>query len=196
MSKQKNQSKPMSSPKIIFCILLLITAFQAWSQHHEKHMNILDNTGNTTGGYLNNLSFQEYANQGGNGFVGIEDSGTTFSLTGNNWSNTDTVYNITADTVLEFEFMSTREGEVHGIGFDEDNNIKNGKRIFALFGTENLRQNIQVESRYTTEDLGTWVHFTLPVGSYYTGQDLRLVLANDNDKTAGTSWFRNIKLTE
>lgn len=147
---------------------------------------------------FNNLRLTSYANQGGSGRVTITDNGNTIQIAGNNWVQSEqSIYSISQDTVLEFDFMSTREGEISGIGFDEDNNLTNDQRIFQLFGTQNWNQGIQSEQQYNAGDLGRWVHFAIPVGHYYTGKAMHLVLANDHDRSPadGTSYFKNVQLT-
>ena len=154
------------------------------------------NGSNTTN--FSTLSLIAYANQGGSGSVTVADNGNTIQMAGNNWVQSEQpIYTITQDTVLEFDFKSTIEGEISGIGFDEDNNLTNEERIFQLFGTQNWNQGIQSEQQYSASDLGTWVHFTIPVGQYYTGSSMHLVLANDHDSSPadGTSYFKNIQLT-
>ncbi|MEM9293527.1 MAG: M36 family metallopeptidase, partial [Acidobacteriota bacterium] len=135
----------------------------------------------------------------GSGSVAIEDSGATYALTGNRWRRTDGgTFTITANTVLEFDFLSTSEGEIHGIGFDEDDNISNGGRVFNVFGTQNWGADIDWTPQYTTAELGTWKSYTIPVGTFYTGSGFNLVLVNDKDAGAdnNTSKFRNVRVYE
>jgi hypothetical protein len=46
----------------------------------------------------------------------ISPDGHTLTLTGNTWKQVDLSYNITTDTILEFNFRSTSPGEAHAIG--------------------------------------------------------------------------------
>lgn len=136
------------------------------------------------------------AGQDGTGTVTVEDNGATVTMTGNRWVKTGQLYTITADTILEFDFLSTTEGEIHGIGFDEDDDITNNKRVFQIFGSQIWSDAIQVSPKYSSTEAGTWVHFSIAVGQFYSGSNMRMVLVNDhdNDPANGTGSFRNIRV--
>ena len=74
-------------------------------------------SGDVTGGYA--LDIYD-PNQDNDVTVTLEDNGDTLKLEGNGWRKIALPYTITADTVLEFDFKSTEEGEIHAIGFDVD----------------------------------------------------------------------------
>ncbi|MDX2447199.1 MAG: hypothetical protein QNK29_08400, partial [Desulfobacterales bacterium] len=117
----------------------------------------------------------------------------TLHMEGNRWRRTEQTYEITPDTVLAFDFMSTIEGEIHGIGFEEDDNLWNGQRIFQLFGTS--AWSYHWSPPYTATDMGSYVHFSIPVGQYYTGSNMSLVFVNDDDGAViGNSWFKNVRI--
>ena len=97
---------------------------------------------------------------------------------------------MTANTVIEFEFTSTNQGEIHGIAFENDNTLTSS-RVFKVHGTQNY--GITNFDNYTS---GT-VTYTIPVGSSYTGNMDRLVFINDNDAGSGNnSTFSNVKIYE
>ncbi|MDY7094410.1 MAG: M36 family metallopeptidase [Acidobacteriota bacterium] len=140
-----------------------------------------------------------YSNQDtSNGSFTTEDGGFTFSMTGNRWRRTSETFTITSNTVIEFDFLSTEEGEIHGIGFDEDDTLTNDLRIFNVFGTQNWASDIDWSPQYTTAEYGTWKSYSIPVGQYYTGSGFYLVLVNDKDTTTytNTSKFRNVRIYE
>ena len=120
----------------------------------------------------------------------IEDSGATLHIVGNGWKKVGVPYNVTTDTVLEFDFSSGAEGEIHGIGFDTDDNISNPIQIFQLFGTQVYGN--QTFNTYTT-GAGV-VHYSIPVGTFYTGSFLYLTFTNDHDVASPTaeSIFSNV----
>jgi hypothetical protein len=113
-------------------------------------------------------------------------------LTGNSWKAIDFNYTVTSNTVIEVDFGSTVEGEIHGIGFDNNNGISSN-RTFKLHGTQNWG--------YTNYDnysnVGSWTTYTIPVGQFYTGSFDRLFFTNDDDaNSSGNSYFTNIKIYE
>ena len=65
----------------------------------------------------------------------IEDGGATLHLSENTWKKIDLAYVVTSDTVLEFDFKSNAEGEIHGIGFDT-NDAVDSTWTFRVFGTQ------------------------------------------------------------
>ena len=147
---------------------------------------------------FNQLMLSSYSNQDISGDVTVEDNGETVALAGNRWVNTEKTYTITPDTMLEFDFLSTQEGEIHGIGFDADDLLKNDLRIFQIFGKQAWDGSIPLSAQYTTNDMGTWVHFSIPIGQYYAGENMHLVFTNDHDAAPSnaTSWFSNILVSE
>ena len=128
-----------------------------------------------------------------NGSVQILDDNILF-LEGNRWRATSEVFTITANSILRFEFASDSEGEIHGIGFDENNSISSN-RIFSLWGIQNW--GIRNVVSYTAMT-GDYQIFEIPVGQYYTGESMRLVFVNDNDVSSPTnnSYFRNVELLD
>lgn len=134
-------------------------------------------------------------------YGGTEDQGT-FTLLSNNtvlriqnnaWKAVALNYNVTPNTVLQFDFGSTIRGEIHGIGFDDDNSVS-ANRTFKLYGTQNW--GIQNFNNYP--GFSTWVSYTIPVGQFYTGSFNRLFFAVDHDAAPsnGNSFFRNIRIYE
>jgi hypothetical protein len=128
------------------------------------------------------------------GSATIENSGATLHLVGNTWKKIDLSYNVTADTVLEFDFKSTTQGEIHGIGFDTDDGI-NADRTFQLYGK-------QVWGIQDYDDYGpaapAYKHYRIPVGQYYTGPVNNLFFVNDHDveHPTGESFFHNVKISQ
>jgi uncharacterized protein YkwD len=120
------------------------------------------------------------------------DGGSAIYLYGNTWRATSSRFTVSQTAVLEFEFASDAEGEIHGIGFDSDNK-ESSNRIFNLYGSQNW--GIKGVASYMAAP-GSFQKFQIPVGQYYSGSNMRLVLVNDNDvqQPANTSQFRNVKL--
>jgi hypothetical protein len=55
---------------------------------------------------------------------------------GNRWQQIPIDYTVTANTVLEFDFSSSAQADVHGIGFDKDLQLS-ALFTFQLYGTQN-----------------------------------------------------------
>ena len=60
-------------------------------------------------------------NQDKSGVYNITNNNNTLELSKNTWKSIHYPYTITPDTILEFDFSSNIQGDVHGIGFDNDN---------------------------------------------------------------------------
>ncbi len=130
-----------------------------------------------------------------NGTFEVQDDGNTLKLMGNAWKKAPLDYTITPNTVVSFDFRVTGMGEIHGIGFDDDNSLDNGwaQRFFALAGTQTY--GIQEYRTYTGND---WSSFSIPIGEFFTGDFNFLVFSGDKDNEGASqeSFFRNIKFSE
>ena len=147
------------------------------------------------------LNFNDYTpiqSYGGSGHdidstMTILNGGATLSIVGNGWKKIAFPYTVTPNTVIEFDFQSSVQGEIHGIGFDLDNIIGDNS-IFQLHGTQIWGGAIQAFNNYAGE---TPKHYVIPVGTYYTGSMLYLTFAMDDDaNTAGESVFSNVQVYE
>jgi len=129
----------------------------------------------------------------GGDFV-IEDGGDTLHLVGNGWKSIDFPVSINADSVLEFEFKTTGNGEITGIGFDNDSNIGAGQ-TFQLDGSQSWGRTDQIE---TTDAGDGWVRVRIDVGEAYTGDFNNLFFTNDHDAGARDAEvsFRNVEFFE
>lgn len=133
------------------------------------------------------------ANQDGEGSVTITEAGFGLELEGNRWQKISLPVTITRQSVLSFEFRSINQGEIHGIGFGTDDNLNAG-RAFRLYGTQNW--GIADFANYSGN--GAFQRYTIPVGEYYTGDQLILFFINDHDVASptGHSEFRNIQIRD
>lgn len=125
------------------------------------------------------------------------DTEVTFS--GNFWKRKAFNYNITANTVLVFDYSSTLIPEVSTIGFDNDTNFGNDDNRFWLYGTQT--SGITYAAATTTFDYtgtaGEWQEIEIPVGQYFTGSFNYINFVNDDDVAPrGNSSFRRIILRE
>ena len=121
------------------------------------------------------------------------DNGTVLRLSDNAWKAVPLEYDITEQTVLTFWFRSTRRGEIHGIGLD-DNDIISSSFTFRLYGT----QDWGIDDYATYAGDGQWQFFRIPVGQHYRGRSSFLFFAADRDGGQGraNSFFRDVTLAE
>ncbi|NQT37381.1 MAG: choice-of-anchor D domain-containing protein, partial [Planctomycetes bacterium] len=124
------------------------------------------------------------------GPVTVEDGGATLHIVGNRWKKIDFAHTITSESILEFDFKSTVEGEVHGIGLD-NTLTKDFFRTFQVYGTQSW--GVGDFNNYTPSG---YQHYTIPLGPYYTGAMKYLYFANDHDVSnpTGESYFSNVRV--
>ncbi|MDP7018062.1 MAG: PKD domain-containing protein [Pirellulaceae bacterium] len=131
----------------------------------------------------------------------IEDDGATLHMVGNAAKMIELNYPVTVNTVVEFDFRCDRQGEIHGIGFDDDVDldVASAQRIFVLYGSEGwAAANNQHRSYRPDVNLDRWMRFRIPVGRFYQGRFRHLVFMNDHDVDQPTadSRFRNVAIYE
>ena len=135
----------------------------------------------------------------------VEDGWTDgVQITGDAWKKIDFPCTVTADTILEFEFKSTNEGQIHGIGFDVNNVINSGESAIQLFGTQNASSLIRAAVEDDIDEYaGTtagWQSYRIHIGDYFTGTKsyMTFFAEDDGDGSTGNanSWFRNIRVYE
>lgn len=128
--------------------------------------------------------------------VTTSEQGNSVKLSGNGWKKLGINHTITPETVMRFEFRSEAEGDIHSIGFDNDNTISESDRrtSFQLFGVEEWGIN-DFETYMANSG---WQSFEIPVGEYFTGKMTYLTFGNNHDviSPSAMSEFRNIMLHE
>lgn len=160
----------------------------------------IDNLELTTGGggpgpscptiNFNSFTINSFATQDASGSNSVGSGGSSLTLSNNTWKYIPFNYTVTANTVIEFEFSSTSQGEIHGVGLENDNTLSSD-RIFKVHGTQNY--GITNFDNYS----GGTTTYVIPVGSSFTGNIDRIVFVNDNDAGSGNnSTFSNVKIYE
>jgi len=83
---------------------------------------------------FNNYTIDSYGSAGQNfsGTLSASGDGTTLGLEGNMVKSIIENITISATTLLYFDFMNTSRGEVHGIGFDDDN-VVSSSQTYKVF---------------------------------------------------------------
>lgn len=138
-----------------------------------------------------NISSYSNSDDENAGTYEILETGKTLKVTGSRYLKLDSAFNITPYTTVEFEFMSSKQGKIHGIGFEKDN-TPSSNRIFQVYG-QNLWGTID---QVLYNNLDEYVKYNYRIGEYYTGEDMNLVFVSDDDDGDGTitSNFRNIRI--
>ncbi len=123
----------------------------------------------------------------------VLDAGRTLLIENNAWKMVAFPYEIKPTTVLAFDFRSTRQGEIHGIGFDNDLYISS-QLTFQLYGTQSWGQ----QSYRNYDGRGNWKSYVIPVGKFYTGKVNYLFFAVDHDiaPANGDAYFRYVRIYE
>ena len=129
------------------------------------------------------------------GTVSVGDDSKSLELQGNNWKAVSLPYNITPDTIIEFDFESDSQGELHGIGIDSDLTLDLPTDVFfAIYGTQSLFRGHDLDPYPSTGVK----RYRLPIGEYYQGHTNYLVFMNDHDVPDPTSVskFSNVVIYE
>ena len=127
------------------------------------------------------------------GTVSIEDAGKSLRLNGNTWKAIDlSSISITAGSILEFDFSSSMQGEIHGIGFDTDLSISEAQS-FKTYGTQIW--GLSDYTNYTTS-APLVKSYKISVGQHYTGDFRYLFFACDQDKLSlsAETFISNIRV--
>ncbi len=127
------------------------------------------------------------------GQYSVQDNGQTLYIANNAWKAILMDYDITPNTVVSFDFKSSREGEIHGIGFDNNDGIS-ANYTFKVHGTQ--AWGILQYDDYTGGS--QWKSYRIPVGQFYTGAANRFFFCTDHDGGTrdGNSFYRNVRIFE
>ncbi|TXF90984.1 T9SS type A sorting domain-containing protein [Neolewinella aurantiaca] len=127
------------------------------------------------------------------GTVSLLSGGEGIFLQNNAWKAIEVDYEMTPDTWVSFWFRSTMQGEVHGIGMD-DNEVLSSNLTFRVYGTQGW--GLGDFNNYPGD--GSWRHYQIPIGQYYTLQARYLFFTADHDVGTrdGNSYFRDVVITE
>ncbi len=143
------------------------------------------------------LPLTSYSNQNATNDTAVEDDGDILLLTGNTWVRSTQTFTITPTTVIDFEFASGAQGEIHAIGFDNNDTLNDNPRHFQFWGTQNWTGTGKIDLTPKYSGAGDFQSYSVPVGQSYTGT-MNLVFTNDKD--AGTlnnqSRFACVRITD
>jgi len=141
---------------------------------------------------------QEYdQNQNhGEADVIVSSDGSSAEMTGNLWrafTFPGEGLDVTASTMLRFDFDLKEEADFQAICVDEDKEISNDKRCFVIANTQGWIQNMYNAPHMATLTDST-VNFNIPIGKFFTGnmKYLAMIQDNDVDQSSGSSMISNI----
>jgi len=122
----------------------------------------------------------------------VLDSGATLKLSGNAWKYITlpaALRSVEADTVLDLDVRIDVGGEIQGIGFAPTTGIHAGN-CFQLYGSQSWGNRT-----YDYDTPGEWQHFSIPVGTHYTGDFDYLQFVGDHD-SGGTQviYFKDVAI--
>ena len=138
----------------------------------------------------------------------VEDNGATLHFTGGNtWKGIALGQTITPNTVLEFDFWSDHEGEIHAIGVGTTLSTWQNGFKFEIFGDQGWNPGASSYSTaYADYELPDGVkHYNIPIGQILQQQNSSLLtnmaymtFANDDDPSPrdATAKWSNIRLYE
>ena len=141
-----------------------------------------------------------YSSQDFGGNYTISDNGSVLELIGNSWKKAALDYTITPNTILEFDFRVDGEGEIQGIGFDDNTSLNTSgsddEFFFKLAGFQGVGWDNSDFENYSIGD--GWKSYSIPLGEYFTGDKNFLVFMGDRDNSPEiqNSSFRNITFRE
>ncbi|MCP4662096.1 MAG: S8 family serine peptidase [bacterium] len=133
---------------------------------------------------FSSFTLTSYADQNVANGVAVEDGGDTLHLTDNTWVRSTATFAVTANTVIDFDFASSAQGEIHAIGFDADDTLNDEPAHFQFWGTQNWTGTGRIDWNPKYSGGGAYQSYSIPVGQYYTGT-MYLVFTNDNDAGSG-----------
>ncbi len=127
------------------------------------------------------------------GTATVQDAGATLLVEGNVWKAVEVNYTLTPNTVIEFDFKSTAQGEIHEVAFDNDLLFAPTSRV-VVYGDQGYAGDF-VNPVYSGS--GNFEHFIVNIGANFTGTFQYMVLTADDDADASAnSYFRNIQIYE
>ncbi len=122
--------------------------------------------------------------------------GDTITLSGNNWKSLAANYEFTENTILSFDFSSTARGEIHALGFDDDNVLSTkDKSFYTVYGSQEIGK--KAHNLYNPNEGKQ--NFTVKTGDFINGRKNNLIIVNDDDNPndgTGNGTFSKIRIYE
>ncbi|AFT74188.1 PEP-CTERM sorting domain-containing protein [Alteromonas macleodii] len=132
--------------------------------------------------------------QATSGGFNVTNGGLNLEVFGNYWASLAPIDISTLNnSILSFDFMTTNVGEINGIGFDNDGEIRTGGLVFNFGGTQSYGN--QDFARALTANV--WYNITIDLANYDLTSFNRMLFIADQDQSgrSTTSNFRNLLVT-
>jgi hypothetical protein len=143
---------------------------------------------------FNESNLSGHGAQATSGGFNVTNGGLNLEVFGNYWASLAPIDISTLnDSVLSFDFMTTNVGEINGIGFDNDGEIRTGGLVFNFGGTQSYGN--QDFARALTANV--WYNITIDLANYDLTSFNRMLFIADQDQSgrSTTSNFRNLLVT-
>jgi hypothetical protein len=124
----------------------------------------------------------------------VSSDGKSIRIQGNVWKRHDLSYNVTPDTILEFNVRATNTGEQLSIGLENDNNLNALERRGFQIAGHRVNLNCVQWNRIYSSSQGE-ITYVIPIGQYHTGAMSHLIFIGEDDAAGATdATFSRIKL--
>ncbi len=147
---------------------------------------------------FNNYKIKSYAywmdGKGKASIINNGSAGNTLRIKGDGWRKIALPYTVTKNTILEFDFRSTKQGQIHGIGLAKENNYPNARFVYKIYGKKKWGKNKYNNYKHSASHKK---HYIIPIGNDFKGDFKFLTFINDDDKKVGAnSAFSNVIIYE
>jgi 5-hydroxyisourate hydrolase-like protein (transthyretin family) len=130
------------------------------------------------------------------GSAEVLQDGAGLRVADNGWKAVEIDYFVTERTMLEFDFRSSAQGEIHSIGFTDTLSGTADGRRFELWGTQ-ATGDTGIQNFRGYGGAGDDEAKAIPVGQFFQGRFRYLMFTADNDAApTGESTFSNVRLYE
>jgi len=128
----------------------------------------------------------------------ISEDGSEARMEGNQWKavTLPSPIEISYATHLDFDFYLEEKTEIHAICFDENLLTDTDDRCFIPANTQGWNSQVSLDPK---TNVGETKHYSIPIGSYFTGSVNFVAFVQDNDSDnidAGASTYSNIIISE
>lgn len=118
------------------------------------------------------------------GTTTVRDAGATVELTGNVWSLASLGYQVTSNTVIEFDFASNSQGEFHGLAFTNTTSQYNAPhvRYLKVHGSQATWPDDTAIDVASYTGASAVQSYRVPLGKYLTAGTYDYIGFVNNDK--------------